>query len=415
MTSKIKIERARWWALSNPAAVFYGSLAAHLVDVLDESVPTAATDGKRILWNPAFLESLTDEEVRFVLLHEALHCVYGHFWRLPLTDDGNRAGDYAINRILSRIPGISMPKGGLLDPKFDGLAEEEILAILGRTLQAQPGNGKPSPQPGKPGNGKPQPGAGQPGKGNGKPQPGKGAGQPQPGASDPGGCGGFIAPDTTPNPNGQTLREKWEGAVLQGEFLAKSLGQGNLPADLARIVERVRAVEVNWRQELADWTRSIVADRADWSRSSRRHATAPCIYPRRKRDQLGTIVVVRDTSGSIDKALCDEFSAQVTQFSADLRCKVIVLDCDTRIHAEYHLEPGDECPLDARGGGGTDFEPAFDRVAQLLDEGETIAGLVYLTDLDGKFPADPEEYPVLWAAYNTGGTAPFGRTIRVKK
>ena len=391
MTSKIKIERARWWALSNPAAVFYGSLATHLVDVLDESVPTAATDGKRILWNPAFLESLTDEEVRFVLLHEALHCVYGHFWRLPLTDDGNRAGDYAINRILAGIPGISMPKGGLLDPRFDGLAEEEILAALGRTPQPQPGNGKPSPQPGK------------------------GAGKPQPGASDPGGCGGFIAPDTTPNPNGQTLREKWEGAVLQGEFLAKSLGQGNLPADLARIVQRVRAVEVNWRQELADWTRSIVADRADWSRSSRRHATAPCIYPRRKRDQLGTIVVVRDTSGSIDKALCDEFSAQVTQFSADLRCKVVVLDCDTRIHAEYHLEPGDECPLDARGGGGTDFEPAFDRVAQLLDEGETIAGLVYLTDLDGKFPADPEEYPVLWAAYNTTGAAPFGRTIHVKK
>lgn len=409
MKSTIKIERARWWALCNPAAVFYGSLATHLVDVLDESIPTAATDGKRILWNPAFLESLTDEEVRFVLLHETLHCAHDHFHRLPLTDDGNRAGDYAINRILAGIPGITMPKGGLLDPRFDKLAEEEILARLLATQQPQPqpGNGKPSSQPG---NGKPQPGAGK-----GQPQPGKGNGKPQPGASDPGGCGGFIAPATTPNPQGKTLREKWEGAVLQAEFLAKSLGQGNLPADLARIVERIRAVEVNWRQELADWTRSIVADRADWSRSSRRHATAPCIYPRRKRDQLGTIVVVRDTSGSIDKALCDEFSAQVTQFSADLRCKVIVLDCDTRIHAEYHLEPGDDCPLDARGGGGTDFEPAFDRVAQLLDEGETIAGLVYLTDLDGAFPAEPADYPVLWAAYNTSNAAPFGRTIHVKK
>ena len=414
MKSTIKIERARWWALSNPAAVFYGSLATHLVDVLDESIPTAATDGKRILWNPAFLDSLTDEEVRFVLLHETLHCAHDHFHRLPLTDDGNRAGDYAINRILAGIPGISMPKGGLLDPRFDKLAEEEILAALAAAPNPVIADGRlPKPGAGKPGNGKPQPG-----KGNGKPQPGAGQpgnGQPQPGASDPGGCGGFIAPATTPNPQGKTLKEEWQQAVLQAEFTAKSLGQGNLPADLARIVERIRAVEVNWREQLADWTRSIVADRADWSRSSRRHATAPCIYPRRKRDQLGTIVVVRDTSGSIDKALCDEFSAQVTQFSADLRCKVIVLDCDTRIHAEYHLEPGDECPLDARGGGGTDFEPAFDRVAQLLDEGETIAGLVYLTDLDGKFPADPEEYPVLWAAYNTSNAAPFGRTIHVKK
>jgi predicted metal-dependent peptidase len=411
MKSTIKIERARWWALSSPAAVFYGSLATHLVDVIDESIPTAATDGKRILWNPAFLESLTDAEVRFVLLHETLHCAHDHFHRLPLTDDGNRAGDYAINRILAGIPGIAMPKGGLLDPKYDKLAEEEILAALGAQPQPQPGNGKPSPGAG---GGKPQPQPGGNGKpGNGKPQPG--AGKPQPGASDPGGCGGFIAPATTPNPQGKTLREEWQQAVIQAEFTAKSLGQGNLPADLARIVERIRAVDVNWREELAEWTRTIVADRADWSRSSRRHATAPCIYPRRKRDQLGTIVVVRDTSGSIDKALCNEFSAQVTQFSADLRCKVIVLDCDTRIHAEYHLEPGDECPLDARGGGGTDFEPAFDRVAQLIEEGEGIAGLVYLTDLDGAFPAEPADYPVLWAAYNTSKAAPFGRTIHVKK
>ena len=68
----IAIDRARWWTLSNPATVFYGSLATHLVDVLDESIPTAATDGKRILWNPDFVARLTDEEVRFVLLHEAL-------------------------------------------------------------------------------------------------------------------------------------------------------------------------------------------------------------------------------------------------------------------------------------------------------------------------------------------------------
>lgn len=399
MKSTIKIERARWWALSNPAAVFYGALATHLVDVLDESVPTAATDGKKILWNPAFLESLTDEEVRFVLLHETLHCAHDHFHRLPLTDEGNRAGDYAINRILAGIPGIAMPNGGLLDPQYDQLAEEEILARLASVPPPKPGNGKP-------GAGKPQPGAG---------KPGKGAGQPQPGASDPGGCGGFIAPATTPNPNGKTLKEEWQQAVLQAEFTAKALGQGNLPADLARVLDRIRAVDVNWRQELADWTRNVIADRADWSRSSRRHATAPVIYPRRKRDQLGTIVVVRDTSGSIDKSLCDEFSAQVTQFSADLRASVIVLDCDTRIHAEYRLEPGDECPLDARGGGGTRFAPAFDRVDQLMAEGETIAGLIYLTDLDGEFPAEPAEYPVLWAAYNTTGTAPFGRTIHVKK
>jgi len=104
----------------------------------------------------------------------------------------------------------------------------------------------------------------------------------------------------------------------------------------------------------------------------------------------------------------------VTSLCGDLPCSAVVLDCDTRIHAEYRIAPGDECPLDAKGGGGTAFEPAFDRVRELLDEGEQIAGMIYLTDLDGSFPAEPAEYPVLWAAYGTDGIAPFGRTIRVK-
>ena len=145
-------------------------------------------------------------------------------------------------------------------------------------------------------------------------------------------------------------------------------------------------------------------------------ATAPVIYPRRKRDQVGTIVVVRDTSGSIDNALCAEFSAQVTTLTSDLRCRTVVIDCDTRIHREITLEAGDECPAEAVGGGGTSFEPAFERVRELMDCGEEVAGVIYLTDLDGSFPDEASVpcVPVLWAAYNTNSVAPFGRTIRVK-
>lgn len=378
----IAIDRARWWTLSNPATVFYASLATHLVDVLDESIATAATDGKRILWNPDFVARLTDEEVRFVLLHEALHCAHAHFDRLPLTTEGNEAGDYAINLILSRIDGIKMPKGGLLDQRYKDMAEEEILAELAK---------RPKQKGGKPNAGN----------------------QP----ADTGGCGTFITPDRSPNSNGKSLREKWEEAVIQGEIAAKALGQGqgSVPADMQRILDRVRAVEVDWKREMADFARTVISDRADWSRSTRRMATQPVIYPRRMRDRVGTIVVVRDTSGSIDRDLCSEFSAQVTNLCADLRCSAIVIDCDTRIHAEYRLDAGDECPLDARGGGGTAFAPAFDRVRELIDDGENIAGMIYLTDLDGTFPDEPADYPVLWAAYNTTGSAPFGRTIHVKK
>jgi predicted metal-dependent peptidase len=183
---------------------------------------------------------------------------------------------------------------------------------------------------------------------------------------------------------------------------------------MQRILDRVRATDVDWRQEIADFARTIVSARSDWSRSSRRHATAPVIYPRRKRDELDTLVVVRDTSGSINKSLCDEFTAQVTALCGELNCSAIVLDCDTKIHAEHRITPGGDCPLEVKGGGGTSFGPAFDHVRRMIENGDSVAGLIYLTDLDGAFPAEPADYPVLWAAYGTKSIAPFGRTIRIK-
>ena len=130
----IAIDRARYWALTTPAVAFYGSLASNLADVIDDSIDTAATNGSTIKWSPKFVEGLTDAEVRFVLLHETLHCAHDHFHRLPLNDQGNEAGDYAINAILAKVAGISMPKGGLLDAKFDNFAVEEILAALAKRL-----------------------------------------------------------------------------------------------------------------------------------------------------------------------------------------------------------------------------------------------------------------------------------------
>src|SRR5258706_1730907 len=94
-------------------------------------VKPAATDEKCIRWTPDFAGKLTDEEIRFILLHETLHCAHQHLWRLPHDQNGNVAGDYCINRTLAAIEGMSMPKGGLdCPPEFDGLAEEEIYARL---------------------------------------------------------------------------------------------------------------------------------------------------------------------------------------------------------------------------------------------------------------------------------------------
>jgi predicted metal-dependent peptidase len=72
----------------------------------------------------------------------------------------------------------------------------------------------------------------------------------------------------------------------------------------------------------------------------------------------------------------------------------------------------EQCPLTAQGGGGTDFRPVFDRAAQLISEGQSVAGVVYLTDLYGPMP-DECDIPTLWLS-TTSRVAKFGRTVPIE-
>jgi len=60
---------------------FYGLLLMHMVYSIDENLDTACTDGMRIAFGPDFLDSLTDSELDFVMMHEILHVVLQHCLR----------------------------------------------------------------------------------------------------------------------------------------------------------------------------------------------------------------------------------------------------------------------------------------------------------------------------------------------
>lgn len=457
-----RIAAARIWALQsgNASVLFYGTLALNLRDVIDAKTKTASTDGRVIKWNPTFVEGLSDEQVKFVLLHEVLHCAHGHFWRLPINEQGNIAGDYAINRTLRTVAGIKPPAGVLDDRKFDKLAEEEILKALRqqppcKQPQPQDGEGQPQPQDGqqdgagdgdgksqpkqpKPqpqdgqqdGDGEPQDGAGDDGDTETTPQPAKGGKSKQPAPqqpSDEGGCGGFEqpAPDAPAPEAGEdgkptvakptTLKDEWDRNVVQAAQTVQSLQQGRAPADAERLLARIRvAARPDWRAETSEFVRSATPTRTDWSRQARRTALAPVIYPRRQRDEVGTVVFVRDTSGSVSTDLVAKFNAHIRDLMDDTGCDAIVLDADAVVQAEHRLTAGDDVPDRASGGGGTDFRPAFTRVRELIDDGERIAGVVYLTDMLGYFPAEADvDAATLWVA-TTDVPAPFGRTVRIE-
>jgi predicted metal-dependent peptidase len=209
-----------------------------------------------------------------------------------------------------------------------------------------------------------------------------------------------------------SLREKWERAVIQAAQAAKASGQGNLPSDLQRELEKIQAVQIDWRAETADFVKNSIATKNDWTRGNRRMLWQSVVYPSRRRDNCGLIIGVRDTSGSISDETAAQFSAILASACAELGAELLLIDCDAEIQAEYRIAPGEDVPLTAKGGGGTDFAAPFARAADLIANGENVAGLIYLTDLCGS--GWPVESPVPTLCICTENSqAPSGRTVQL--
>jgi hypothetical protein len=137
-----KLTRARTHLLLNQP--FFGSLGLRL-KLSPGPVPTMATDGRRILYNPLFIESLNPAELEGTLAHEVMHVALAHHCRREEREPKtwNEAADYAVNPILVGN-GFTLPAGALVDPSFDNLSAEEIYA---RLIQRPSGGSSEAPSP----------------------------------------------------------------------------------------------------------------------------------------------------------------------------------------------------------------------------------------------------------------------------
>jgi len=111
---------------------FFGVLAMNL-DLVEvdsktaEKMTTAAVDGRRIWYNPAFIKTLTPDELKFLVAHEVLHCVYSHLGRRFDRDPKiyNMAADFVINAILKEA-GFSLPKICLYKEEYLNWITEDV-------------------------------------------------------------------------------------------------------------------------------------------------------------------------------------------------------------------------------------------------------------------------------------------------
>ena len=129
-------------------------------------------------------------------------------------------------------------------------------------------------------------------------------------------------------------------------------------------------------------------------------------------ERMGRLAIGVDTSGSIDEKILRVFASEI-QAALD-ECqpeRIDIIYCGARVQSTEEYVPGDAVTLkNCKGGSGTKFEPVFKHIE---DFEELPVSLIYLTDLEGSFPAHAPDYPVLWASIKDR-PYPFGEVVSVQ-
>ena len=128
---QLALNRAKIQLMTHDNSAFFTTVLFNLVHIWDNSVGTAATNGKYIKYNIPFFMALDAEERLFLLLHETLHVVFMHMLRRGERDPRiwNIAADYVINALLISL-GYKMPKMGLYEPEYAEMSVDAIYEIL---------------------------------------------------------------------------------------------------------------------------------------------------------------------------------------------------------------------------------------------------------------------------------------------
>ena len=388
---------------------FLGALVLRLpmVAAKPDWCPTTATDARKFYYNPGYIAGLSMPQTQFMLAHEALHCALSHFARRQhrIKFRWDQACDLAVNPLLVD-DGLQPPPDALILDEFKGMTAEEIYPCLDDNVQDEPldrhaYDDQQTRDAGRKDRGDPTEEQNRE-SGTGQPQEDPGQGQPDP---DTGG-----APQPPPLGAGEreTLSIQWQqrmaGAAQQ------ALQAGKLGGELARMIDHLLQPQLPWRMLLARYMTAVSRDDFSYTRPSRREGNF--ILPSLRSARID-VVVALDTSGSIKEAEMEAFLAEINAIKGQMRARITLLPCDARLAegAPWVFESWEDfkLPASVKGGGGTDFRPVFDWVAQQDTQPEL---LVYFTDAQGSFPAREPAYAVLWLIKGRN-RVPWGQRIQL--
>lgn len=136
----------------------------------------------------------------------------------------------------------------------------------------------------------------------------------------------------------------------------------------------------------------------------------------RNKPGIRKLVVVVDTSASIDDELLNYFCTELQTIRKKVGCDLVLIPCDAQAYDEINIPiQGNLMEIiknskGLQGGGGTNFRPGVEAAEKI----KNAACIVYLTDMYGAFPQKCSK-PLLWASITKDcAQPPIGKVIYIK-
>ena len=423
LTEEQRVKKACGDILAH-APEFRGVLQIGKKEVV-EDCPTARTNGRDEWYGRDFVKSLTDAELRFLIMHEVGHKMLQHLttWSELHEQDpdcANRACDYYLNYWLTQEYGadgwIVMPKGGCYDERFAGMNSKQIYKLLRKEQEQEESEDEGNEDEENEGEDDSD------GEGDGQPQPGKG----KPKQKDK--QQGFDEHDwdgaeELSKEEKEELAQEIDTALRETELMASKNGTGG-----NRVVRDILQSKVRWEDELREILTAMCpgTEHQTWARPNRRFlgqqvevgGVMEDVYlPSTYNQTIKEMVIAIDMSGSIGDTLVAVFLGEVAKIATAIKPEAVrVIYWDTSVCSEEIYKGSDvqdiaKCTK-PKGGGGTDVNCVTQYMQQFGIKPDVA---IVLTDGDLYAGWGTWSCPVVWAiADNPSATPTVGRTVHVE-
>jgi predicted metal-dependent peptidase len=402
MLEERKVQKAKITLMRNPKfALLSGVLMVGKTSVVD-NIPTACTNGRDERYGRAFVKSLRDQELNFLVAHENGHKMYRHLttWRKLHDEDhalANQACDYVINLMLKDLDPtesvIAMPRYpaghpmagkvmGLVDERFRGMNSKQVFDILKQEKEDGGGSGD-----------------------------GEGGGMDDHDWADA---------KNMSEEEKKELEREIDQAIRQGMMARQKFagnGEGGLDRELAELLEP----KINWREVLRDFVKSTcnAKDASSWRRVNRRFLSTGMYMPTLIGEKVGHLVIAVDTSGSVGDEELGEFLSEVKGIAEEVNpaCVDLLYWGSSVVQHETYGD-GEAANIIAstrpKGGGGTSPSCISEYLKEKNIKPECV---IILTDgCVGDDWGSEWTAPTLWCIVGDyfDGEADNGKTIHIK-